>query len=228
MAALVTAPNRPVAIYLSYNNQQEGFMLPVLPSSLEISTGGDEAEYSTSLGEIQVIKHPKLTEYKFESLFPYYDYPFIAPLEAAGGFSAYFPMEYVNLLDKWMHRGKPIRFVYVGTGFAINEAVSISSFNWKEVAGTPGDIEYDLTLKRYVFYGAQLTKLDTKTGTAKSTKAKARPGKETPATYMTKPGDTFFKISKQFQVTVTDLQKLNRISDAEAMKLAVGRKIRLK
>ena len=233
MAALVIPKDGPVAMYLSFNNQAEGFMLPVLPPSLEVSNGGDDATYSTSAGEIQVIKHPKLTEYKFESLFPNYVYPFIAPLESAGEFAGYFPMDYVNFLEKWMRSGKPIRFVYVGTGFAVNEAVSIASFNWKEVAGTPGDIEYDLTLKRYVFYGAEPVKVTGKTSSSKAAATKTagrtgkRAGQEIPSTYKLKAGDTLWSVAQRFKLTVAGLQKLNHISDAETRRLAVGREIRL-
>ncbi|WP_058303451.1 LysM peptidoglycan-binding domain-containing protein [Gorillibacterium timonense] len=227
--------DNPVAIYLSFNNQEDGFMLPVLPASLEISNGGNDSTYETSVGEIQVIKNPKLPEYKLESLFPYQEYPFITAFQYAGEPVVYTPMEYVAYLEKWMRSKKPIRFVYTGTGYSINETVSITSFNWKEVAGSPGDIEYDLSLKRYVFYGARLAAKTSKTDKTGKTmvtpagvsKTNPRPAKETPKTYKLKAGDTLWKIAQTYGLTVAVLQKLNKISDAETRKLAIGREIKL-
>ncbi|MEO3944106.1 LysM peptidoglycan-binding domain-containing protein [Gorillibacterium sp. CAU 1737] len=216
---MATQHDSPVAIYLSYNNQKEGFILPVLPESIEISNSGNDATYSTAAGEIQVIKSPKLREYKFNSMFPYNPYPFIMAYD-------YNAKDLIAMMERWMKTKAPIRFIYKGTGYSINEAVSIASFTWKEVAGTPGDIEYDLTLKRYVFYGARLVKNEKEA--AKSGKTEKRPEQTTPATYKLKAGDSLWKVSQKFKVSVAALQKLNKISDAEVRRLAIGRELKLR
>ena len=58
-------------IWLSYNNQEEGFQIPVNPENIEISDGINSKTYDVAgLGEINVIKDQKLTEYSFSGFFP--------------------------------------------------------------------------------------------------------------------------------------------------------------
>lgn len=96
-------------------------------------------------------------------MFPAQRYPFViesVPLAE--------PMWYIELIRKWMATKHPIRFIFAGhyadhlyksTGkmlkVDLNFPASIESFTWKEVAGSPGDIEYTLSLKEYVFYSAR-------------------------------------------------------------------------
>lgn len=137
-------------IWLSFNNQQEGFQIPVNPESIEVKDATDGKTYDIlKLGEINVIKSPKLTEYEWSSFFPAQAYPFLATdlvLE---------PKQYVDYINKWKGTKRPIRFIYTSDIFDINEAVSIEEFQWKEVAGGEGDIEYTIRLKKYVFYAAK-------------------------------------------------------------------------
>lgn len=217
------------AIYLSYNNQEEGFPIPVLPGEIEITNEGNTTKYEISGGgEISVIKAPSLAEYKFSSIFPVGDLPFTTDL-------VFEPSYYVDLILKWMATKKPIRFVFTGMSFDINEAVSIESFEWKEVAGSPGLIEYDIELKQYLFYRAQKVVVKkTSSSTAKKTtkkKKETRPaGKTNPKTYKLQPGDTLAKVAKKFlndSGRWKEIQKINGIKDSELKSLKVGRLLKI-
>ena len=90
-----------------------------------------------------------------------------------------------------MESRRPVRFVMTGLvpdplsgtdgknvvramkSFGINMAASIESFNWNTMAGSPEDIEFSITLKRYVFYGrVKSCRLRTK---SRAVKTKDRP-----------------------------------------------------
>lgn len=120
-------------IWLSYNNQEEGFELPVLPAQIDVSGRGDGTDHHVhQLGNIHVIKDRQLQEYAIESIFPSKAYPFITASIVLE------PKRYVEYIQKWWQSKRPIRFIYVGPTMEINTAASIETFDWKEVGGTPG------------------------------------------------------------------------------------------
>ncbi|WP_340025973.1 LysM peptidoglycan-binding domain-containing protein [Paenibacillus sp. FSL K6-1096] len=241
--------------YLSFNNYEEVIRLPVNPETLEIKENGDSKSYTiVDFGEINAIAYPKLTEITIESMFPAQYYPFVVYSgENAGKLLK--PYEYVELIRKWMLSRRPVRFVFSGlkpaqvqdtqtpdwlrqaraqaqqtfTGdIGINMAVSIENFSWKLSAGSSGDIEYTLGLKKYVFYQALAVKVG-KTGGVK-TQPKRASEKTAPATYTLKAGDTLWSVAQK-QLgdgsKYKTLQKLNNISDSETKKLKPGRVIKL-
>jgi len=64
-------------VQLSFNNKEEVLHFPINPSSIEVSESGQGKTYDISgIGEINVIKDRKLTEYSFSGLFPAQRYPF--------------------------------------------------------------------------------------------------------------------------------------------------------
>ncbi|WP_442601741.1 LysM peptidoglycan-binding domain-containing protein [Paenibacillus sp. KN14-4R] len=221
-------------IWLSFNNQEEGFQIPVNPESLEISESGSGDTHDIgALGEINVIKSPQLTEYKFEGIFPAMRYPFVTSKVLLK------PMQYVGFIKKWMGTRRPIRFVYVGTNADINgegkvisevnEAVSIEKFNWNEAAGSPGDIEYSLTLKKYVFYAAKKAVYAENKSTGEFEVYKQSPerpdDKQTPKTYTLVAGDNLSKVAKRVlgdDSKWRDIQMLNGITDAQLKQLQIG------
>lgn len=215
-------------IWLSFNNQEEGFQIPVNPAEIAMAEGNGGATYElTDLGEINVIKSRKLTEFTFKGFLPAHDnYPFLATKQLLP------PMEYVNYLLKWMDTKRPIRFVFIGSTFDINEAVSVESFDWKEVAGSVGDIEYSLTLKKYVFYSARRVQPVTSNQTVTLQKSEAqRPNEKQPQkTYTMKPGDTLWTIAKA-QLgdgsKWTEIKQLNGITDAQVKSLPAGKVLKL-
>lgn len=219
-------------IWLSWNNEKEGFQIPINPPELKISDGIESKTYEISkLGQINVLKEKTLTEYEFESFFPAKRYPFVVSSKLLN------PQSYVNYLQKWMGSKQPIRFIFKGSTFNINTLASIESFEWKEVAGSPGDIEYTLKLKKYQPYAAKKAKIKIKqstTGQKKTNVTKKKPSrpstKQPPKTYRLVKGDSLWKVAKKFLGNGSrwpEIQKLNKIPTSKLRKLPVGMKIKI-
>ncbi|SCY93220.1 LysM peptidoglycan-binding domain-containing protein [Alkaliphilus peptidifermentans] len=217
-------------IWLSYNNQQEGFQIPINPSSIEISDGGKGTTYDVAgLGEINVIKDIKLTEYSFKSIFPAQEYPFIATNLLLK------PEGYIDYITKWMKTKKPIRFIFTGDSFDINEAVSIEDFNWKEEAGGGGDIEYSIKLKKYIFHSPKKVVVVPSTSDNNDVTVKKEPpvrkdDREAPKTYTMIAGDTLWSVAKKILGDGgrwKELQRLNNITDSEVKRLSIGKVLKL-
>ncbi|MBB6733183.1 LysM peptidoglycan-binding domain-containing protein [Cohnella zeiphila] len=214
-------------IWLSWNSQEEGFDLPVLPEEIGVSMGGDGAGHDVyGLGKINVIKDRNLAEYTIDSFFPAQNYPFVTATVLLH------PKAYVDYIMRWWESKWPIRFVYRGSTMEVNTAASIESFEWKERAGAAGDIEYSLKLKEYRFYSALKPTVKSSGGAATVTKsAPKRPDDRVPPkTYTVVSGDSLWKIA---QMTLGDgsrwkeIQKLNKISDAQVKSLKIGQTLKL-
>ncbi len=225
-------------IWLSWNNQQEGFELPILPREIGPSIRGDGAGHDVfGLGKINVIKDRGLAEYTIESFFPAQRYPFVTASIVLK------PLEYVRMIMKWWESKRPIRFVYVGrnaytdaegrTISEINTAASIENFEWKEVAGSPGDISFSLRLKEYRFYAARRTEIvqQTSGGTAIQKPKPSRPDDRIPPkTYTLVAGDNLWKVAQKVLGDGSrwrEIQRLNGLSDAQLKSLPVGMVLKL-
>jgi nucleoid-associated protein YgaU len=93
--------------FLSFNNLQDIFRLPVNPETLEIKEAGDGKSYTiVDFGEINAIAHPKLTEITIESIFPAQRYPFVLVPET-GPNRLRRPFEYVEMIKKRASDKKP-------------------------------------------------------------------------------------------------------------------------
>lgn len=218
-------------VWLSYNNQEEGFELPILPSEIGSSSSGDGSEYEVyGLGKINAIRAPKLATFSVSSFFPAQTYAAIITAE-----QVFEPRYYIDLIEKWRQTKRPIRFVYVGSTMTINLPVSIESFEWQEVAGSPGDIQYSLELQEYRFYAAQ--KVDVKQNTSGSNAttvqkqlAARASDTETPKTYTIVSGDTLIKIAKKVYGKDTrwkEIQTYNSLSDAQLKQLKIGQILKI-
>ena len=231
-------------IWLSWNNQEDGFELPVLPAELGTSIGGDSAGHEVAgLGKISIIKDRELAEYTIESFFPAYPPENVDPHPYITATTILPPMVYVRKILKWWETKRPIRFVFVGSNryadlegrtiSEINTPASIESFEWKEVAGTPGDISYTLRLKEYRFYAAKRTDVIQQANgdTALQKSKPTRPDERVPpATYTLVAGDSLWKVAQKMLGDGSrwrEIQKLNGISDAQLKSLPVGMVLKL-
>ncbi|MFH5185719.1 peptidoglycan-binding protein LysM [Paenibacillus sp. TAB 01] len=231
------AEEQEYGIYLSWNNQAESFQIPVNPESIEVKEQGQGKTYNivgkgggtdeTRAGEVNVIQSPKLKEVTFSSIFPSQYYPFVN-----SNVSLFVPMHYINLIRKWMESKHPIRFIFAGSykalAFAagkykfsdLNFPASIESFEWKEVAGSPGDIEYTLKLKEYVFYSARRVTVVTQENgeTVLVQQPPDRPDERVrPETYtLRRDGESLMEVAKRLlgnDGRAREIQKLNNIPE---------------
>ncbi|WP_433708210.1 LysM peptidoglycan-binding domain-containing protein [Paenibacillus illinoisensis] len=226
-------------IQLSFNNRSEYLYFPVTPESIEFSDAGDGSTFNVSaLGEINVIKSPKLREVSFSGIFPADYSPYHLNYDASHPAvqKEYYrdPYEYVKKIIRWMQTGRPVRLFFSSARYTINMAVSIESFDWKESAGTVGDIQYDIKLKQFIFYAAKkvVPLKDNKDTAASKTKTKAsRPNEKIQAKTVTlKAGDSLWSVAKAHLGDGSrwkELQKLNGIKDAQLKKLPIGLVIKL-
>lgn len=230
---------------LSFNNGAEILDIQVLPSSIEISDGGNGSTYDVvGLGEINVIKARKLSEYAFSSFFPAKLYPFMLPSHddnnnddeekksLAPTVKVVPPMEQVRKISRWMESKRPIRFIFQGgptaSDVVINTPATIESFQWKEVAGGIGDIEFSIKLKHYRFYAAKKVVVQNNAVVPKGEQRPDDRAKE--KTYTLVAGDTLWKVAKSKLGDGNrwrEIQKLNNISDAETKRLQVGKVLKL-
>jgi hypothetical protein len=244
-------------IFLGFNNQADAFRLPVNPETLEIKESGDGKSYTIiDLGEINTIAYPKLTEIMIESIFPAQRYPFVLvpddgllkPFDYVELIKKWMtsrrPIRFVfsgvrypddvkkedkklNKPQNWLKESRTSEDRSSYNDFAVNMAMSIESFTWKLSAGTSGDIEYSLSLKKYVFYQAVAVKVVK--GEVKAEQKRANE-KAKLTTYTLKAGDNLWSIAKKILGDGTKykaIQKLNGITDSELKKLPIGKVIKL-
>ncbi|MBD3917634.1 LysM peptidoglycan-binding domain-containing protein [Paenibacillus sp. PR3] len=217
-------------IWLSWNNQKEGFDLPVLPAEIGVSVSGDGGEHEVQGGgKINVIKNRGLKEYSIESFFPRKPslfIPIVQPYVKTEFLLS--PKRYVESIMRWWESRWPIRFVYVGSTMQINTPVSIESFEWRESGGTPGDIEYKLKLKEYRFYSAQQVKVEN--NTVKKSAEKRVDDRVPASTYTVVSGDSLWKIAQRALGDGgrwREIQALNGITDAQTKSLKIGTILKL-
>jgi len=233
-------------IYMSWNNNAEAIYLPVMPAKIELKRKGKDATYEIiGLGQISTIQARDLAEISFESFFPARDrfpkdfpvgvyYPFLSSQVLKKPSNLITPAQYIKFISKWQDSRNPIRFIYKSPDFIINLPVSIVQFDRWEEAGSEGDIGYKITLKEYVFHSARkiIVTKDPVTGkqVAKQQPAQRLDERVRPKTYTLKPGDNLVKIARLWYNDSSmwkEIQKLNKITDAQLKKLPVGMVIKL-
>lgn len=147
-----------IRFFFEYENQI--IQLPVNPAAITIqSSGNNRTEEVVSLGEISILKTPKLKECSIECFFPATSTaPYVL---TAGGFQL--PQFYINYINTIRTAKKPCRFIVSDT--SINMLVSIENFEYGYKAGDD-DTHYKLTLKEYRTYSAKVVTIQTNTNTA--------------------------------------------------------------
>jgi hypothetical protein len=230
---------KPFTMAISWNNNEEGWPFPVLPGKVTIKREGSGRDYRIiGLGPIRSNEKPGLAEISFESFFPGQNYPFSGPIRYFYEDGRPKPNQYVNDINKWMHSGYPVRFVYVGADsenkeYKIFLPMTITSFERWEEAGSPGDIFYRLELKEYVFYAPRRARpVQQPDGSVKLVKdpPKRWDPRVPKETYTIQPGDNLVKIAmKELNDSSRwrEIQKLNNLTDADLKRLQVGQVLKL-
>ncbi|MBG9657815.1 LysM peptidoglycan-binding domain-containing protein [Cytobacillus firmus] len=226
-------------IYFSVKNDTEGFRLPVNPATVNVKNAGDGESFKIAkLGSVNVPKDVELKEFDIESFFPAQPYHFLET-----DFRE--PTFYIEKLEKWMADKEPVRYIYVDGSFAINELVTIESFEYDESFGT-ADVNYTLALKKYVPFAPKKLKVakpkPPETQTAQTTQKPAqKPAvkKETPPpqnkktvpqTYSLVKGDSLWKVAQKYTGNgnnYPELAKLNGIKPSQYRKLPIGLKLKI-
>jgi nucleoid-associated protein YgaU len=168
-----------IQVWLSFNNGQERLQLPVNPAKLSFrSSRGYEDVQIAQLGEYTVIGGSRLKDFSFSSFFPRDYAPYCEYMDVPD------PWEAVQLIEKWMNSGRPMRLTITGT--PVNEAVTIRDFSYYEQGGSPGDLYFDISFKQYIFVEIrQVSQLEDQ-----------RPDESaTASNYVVQPGDNLLTIA---------------------------------
>lgn len=204
-------------MYLSIDDGDKGFILPVLPATIEIKEDGDNKTYDVvNLGEVNVINKPKLTTLNIESYFPKNKGPYVSTDEF------FSPSFYIKKIREWRRKNKKIRFIFTGGPIKINHLFSIENFKYSERGGEVGDIYYSIELKKYKRYYSRKAKIveNNSNGiTIETSSTETRESdKENPKTYTIISGDTLWHIAKKYLGDgnrYNEIASLNNISNPD-------------
>lgn len=216
-------------VYLSVNNDKEGFRLPINPEKINVSFSGDGEKFAISkLGKVNVQKDVELEEFELSSYFPSNELdPYLsAPYKS--------PQWYIDTLKKWRQEKMPVRYIYVEGSFTINKLVTIEKFNYDETGGS-ADVNYTLSLVEYVPFAPRKMvvkkKADaTKTAVVKTTAPPRQNQNPVPQTYTLVKGDSLWKVAQKYTGNgnnYTELAKLNNIKPSQYRKLPIGLKLKI-
>lgn len=140
-----------IEVFLSINNREEWFQLPVPPSEYELDFGHNNNIFeSIQQGDLNTIGLPGLKEFPLESFFPVRDYPFLQDRTYTG-------MEYVEIIERWIARRLPIRVIIShdeNVRLNINLPMTIERFTYR--SAPDGDIYYSLQLKEFRFVNTKV------------------------------------------------------------------------
>ncbi len=172
-------------IEITFNNREEGFILPINPPTLEISEANKNNKLDLlNIGEINLIGNRGLKSITLSSFFP--------SLKSKFNKASKDPIEYKNMLEKWKNSKKPVRLIISDLG--INLAVAIENLIFSMREGDE-DIYYTIEFTEYRFLNVPNVSEDKAVG---DNGLKERPAeKEVPLTYTVKQGDSLWAIAKK-------------------------------
>ncbi|QEK12576.1 phage portal protein [Crassaminicella thermophila] len=133
-------------IVVSANNNKEIFVLPVVPTDIEIHIPQNNEEFQTiNSGTLNLIGDVGLRTLSISSIFPTHQYKWLKAGSNSNGW------EYVEFLNRWRKAKVPIRIVITRKDGSevLNMACTIESFIYGLTRNE--DIRYTLDLKEYKF-----------------------------------------------------------------------------
>ena len=135
-------------IYINFGRRLK---IPVTPEEIEDSAENNDKTYSVlGVGQIAVLKKPKLREIKWKSFFPA---DTSDPWVQDGARS---PETYVEALRDAMDEKETGRLIISRAGlFNTNLEVSVADFTLTDKGGEPGDIYYEVTFREYRDYAPE-------------------------------------------------------------------------
>ncbi|GBF75765.1 hypothetical protein PA598K_04196 [Paenibacillus sp. 598K] len=225
---------KPFSMILEFNGGKEALEFPVLPEKITIKRSGGGNDFNIiGKGRVATIEKPNLAEIDIQSFFPSQMHPFVTSKQLDE------PWVYVHKINRWIHSGYPIRFIYTGIDPTNLKSklwlpMTIDSFERWEEAGSPGDVNFSLKLREYVFYAP--IKITYKTKNDGTTEQEIDPPQRPdlrvpPTTYTIIKGDTLIKISMKLyngdSSRWKEIQKLNQLSDSDLKKLQIGQVLKV-
>lgn len=173
--------------------------LPYAPEKLSISVDGDNKTVNLiNLGEINILKNPKLTDIEFEFTLPNIKYPYVKNFRAQ--------IDYLEKLEELLLSKKPFRFIVSrvkSEGSFLDDTnilVSLQSYKILEDAKDGLDIVVSVKLKQYKPYSTKKATLE-RSKKSKNTSVlkqqKTRLFKIPARSYKVKDGDTLWAICKK-------------------------------
>ena len=175
-------------MYISYNNHEEMFNLPINPTEFEFTEGQNNQKITLlNIGEVNLIGHRGLVTGSLSSFFP-------ASSSPLSRYADREPSEYIRLLEKWKTSNQPIRVIISDCDF--NLAMSIDKLAKKHREGDR-DVYYTLELSEYRFLNVPAVQVKTKQQSATSG-LNTRPNTQTtPKSYTVVSGDCLWNIAKK-------------------------------
>lgn len=174
-------------IELTFNNRQEGFILPVNPQTVEITEGSfNEKLKILNLGEINLLGKRGLIKTSLSSFFPSKNSPFNKDGRE--------PSFYKEKIEKWKRSSKPIRVII--TKLNLNLAMAIENFTTSTKEGSE-DIEYTIELAEYIFLNVPSVKnKDDRKVTDNGLKERIKTQNHK-TSYIVKAGESLWSIAKK-------------------------------
>ncbi|MFV0401112.1 MAG: LysM peptidoglycan-binding domain-containing protein [Oscillospiraceae bacterium] len=166
------------------------FQVPVNPEEFTVTYPGNNKKVETvGIGEINILKDPKLAEFSLTFLFPGDDgYSFVTgPWKKPDACVTYF--------KKAMTDKRSLRFSVSEFGF--NMRVSVEKVVSTRKAGDHESISCTVTFAQYKTYGARVLTFPMTTTTAATQASTRSNDKPTASSYTVKPGDSFWRIAQQ-------------------------------
>lgn len=208
--------------------------IPIPPASMRTKINNKNRTVDLlGKGEVNILKQAGLTEVSFKFMLPNSDYPFNQSMLMSFQKASY----YVDQLEALKASGQPFQFIVVrmkedGTMLSMtNMKASLEDYSIDEDAEEGYDMYADVTLKKYVDWGAK--RIEVKTDSEGNTKGtvtqdRSTTGHTIPAQVKTSAGQTLQQVVKRQLGNTSNLfaiASLNKIAVPAA--LAAGQVVKL-